>query len=182
MKAVSNRPFIDDLLVILDQGIQLLDCLDDELYSRAFPDLRLSSIGDHYRHHLDHVAAFVRGVDSGKIDYDDRRRDPRIATERVFAMQRTDQLIEKLEPLAREVEEKQIFILHRTRDDDRTRRPIPSCLHRETAFVISHAVHHYAIMAIAARHQGVAPPKNLGVMPSTLRHKKAIAQAEGAAK
>jgi hypothetical protein len=42
---------------------------------------------------------------------------------------------------------------------------------RELEFLLSHTVHHYAIVAILCRLQGIAVDDGFGVAPSTLRHR-----------
>ncbi len=45
-----------------------------------------------------------------------------------------------------------------------------SSLGRELQFLVSHTVHHYALIAIASRMQGIWPKESFGVAPSTLKY------------
>ena len=50
----------------------------------------------------------------------------------------------------------------------------PSTIERELKFLVSHTVHHYAIIALQLRHQGVEPGPEFGVAPSTLRYEQGV--------
>jgi hypothetical protein len=41
---------------------------------------------------------------------------------------------------------------------------------RELQYLLSHTIHHYAIIGSILRAQGVEPGPDFGVAPSTLRH------------
>lgn len=163
----------DDLVAIVEQGRQLLEEIDRECYRAATPNLELASMGDHYRHLLDYIAAFLRGVQAGRIDYDDRRRDQQIATDPCAAVEETMRVRGELLSLEFSRLPSDLQVLQRTREDGVKRPLIRSNVQREITFLISHSMHHYAIIAIAARLQGLRPPSKLGVMPSTLRHRRA---------
>ncbi|MEM7623450.1 MAG: hypothetical protein AAF235_09640, partial [Planctomycetota bacterium] len=46
----------------------------------------------------------------------------------------------------------------------------PSSLGREAAFVLSHTVHHCAMIAVMARSLRIAVPERFGYAPSTVAH------------
>ena len=82
---MKRSPLIDSAIEILRQGETLLLRLDDEKYTRRLPAVFTSAIGGHYRHCLDHFDCLLSGVAAGEVDYDHRRRDPRIENDRAFA-------------------------------------------------------------------------------------------------
>ncbi len=87
---------IHDNVEIVRQGIAALGRLEDELYARpAFPD-GTGSIGSHFRHILDHYQAFFSGLESGRIDYDARERDPDTETNRATARARAEATVREL--------------------------------------------------------------------------------------
>jgi hypothetical protein len=43
---------------------------------------------------------------------------------------------------------------------------------RELQFLVSHTVHHYALIAFILRANGIDPGADFGVAPSTLAHRK----------
>lgn len=160
------RILCDHLIEIMKQGLDLLVELDDETYASPSPELQLASIGDHYRHHLDYIAAFIRGAAEGRIDYDDRRRDQQIATRSDVASDATRQMIEWFGEF--DAAPGEMVVLQRTCKGDGERPAICTRVEREVAFLISHSMHHFAIIALATRLKGKSHPEDLGVMPSTL--------------
>lgn len=162
----------DDLIATMNRGRSFVADLDPDDYAASHPELGLSSVGEHYRHHLDHIAAFVRSAKVGHIDYDDRRRDSRIAGDPARAIEATDRLIDALAALSLDGDLEELTVVHQTRSQQLERPVVSSEPSREFQFLISHAIHHYALMAIAARACGVSVPEELGMAPSTLEHQR----------
>ncbi len=61
------------MVCLLDQLATVVAQLDDSHYRVARAREVSGSVGGHVRHCLDHVAALVRGLDNGHVDYDDGR-------------------------------------------------------------------------------------------------------------
>lgn len=167
---LSNPPpIIIDLISTLEQGKSLVHDMSDSDYVRPPSRLQASSFGAHYRHHIEHVQLLLTGWSEGVVDYDSRPRDACVEQHRDVALSRTDDLIVKLHALTAEDLDRPIEIAHRTSVE---RGPVsaPTTLRRELLFMVSHAVHHYALMKIIAESFGHAPDQDFGVMPSTLAH------------
>jgi len=47
---------------------------------------------------------------------------------------------------------------------------------RELAFVLSHTIHHHAVLGIMARELGVQAPERFGYAPATITHLAPAAQ------
>lgn len=168
---MSQLPhLVRDLIAILHQGGALIGALTPEAY-RGCPDaFKSSSIGAHYRHHLEHVQLLLDGA-GGEVDYDLRRREPVLEQDIQAALGRTEELIAKLRELTEQDLERQITVVHQSSVESSSRPSCTSTLGRELLFVLSHAVHHYALMGIIAQVQGQRPcDESFGVMPSTLRY------------
>jgi hypothetical protein len=52
-----------------------------------------------------------------------------------------------------------------------------SSARRELQFLLSHTVHHYALIAMICRQYGVGVEEDFGVAPSTLKYRRQMAQA-----
>lgn len=170
MSTSSPLPeIVRDLIIALEQGHTLVTALSDEHYRRAPQALEASSIGAHYRHHIEHVQLLVEGVEQELVDYDRRPRDERIEQDRDFALQRTRELIAALEQIDETRLARPLKIAHRTCVQDMG-RCASSNLRRELLFLLSHTVHHYALIKLIAQSFGQAMPRHFGVMPSTLAH------------
>ena len=71
---------------VLRQGEMLLRALDDAAYTTRVPGAFNASVGGHYRHCLDHFQSLLDALDADEVNYDHRKRDPRIETDREFAV------------------------------------------------------------------------------------------------
>ena len=62
---------------VLRQGLALLLELNGESFAAVAPEPYGASIGQHYRHVLDHFLCLESGIATGEFDYDNRQRNPR---------------------------------------------------------------------------------------------------------
>ncbi|MFN7947702.1 MAG: DinB family protein [Blastocatellia bacterium] len=151
---------------ILAQGRDLLRQIDDQLYTSLVPPLFEYGVGSHFRHCLDSYRCFFAGLTTGRIDYDRRERDELIAHHRDCAIARLEDTITQLQHLPLSDYSAQL----------ETRQDSPhwgrTSLERELQFLLSHTVHHYALIALMLRAQGFAPAAEFGVAPSTLEYWK----------
>ncbi|MEM9382025.1 MAG: DinB family protein [Planctomycetota bacterium] len=167
---------VEDNLTVLRQGHDLVRVLDDAAYSQNAPSLALSGVGPHLRHVVDFYERFLTALEAAapddgpyavRIDYDARDRDPRVETDPNHALAVLERTIERL----RAVPEHPIARVEMTLQVRSDGSPwIDSTVARELQSLVSHTVHHYALIAIAVRSQGGAPDPEFGVAPSTLRH------------
>lgn len=160
-------------LAVLDQGERLLEVVSPDTYSAKMPVAFNASIGGHYRHCLDHFTSFHRALDRGVVDYDARDRDPRVETNPDFARQLTRQLRASLETVSPELLTRSISVRTEVSYDAGEPPITQSTLGRELAYIIAHAIHHYALIAVMARLNGVCLDPNFGLAPSTAAYEKA---------
>jgi len=157
--AVSN-------ISCLRQGIEFLNGLPDGLYDRSCEEVFGSTIGGHLRHNLDHYAAFMEGMEPGRVDYDARGRDPFIETHPEAAIHLIESLIAKLGAVSEADLDREVQI---RMDDGGSSGWSRTSFRRELQFLLSHTIHHYALIASIARRFGVARlPAEFGIAPSTL--------------
>ena len=158
---------------LLEDGLRLLERLDDDVYAKTSVLSPHASVGAHLRHCLDFYKAFLSGLDAGRIDYTCRQRDSLIETDRRYAIQEIHQLIAALR------ERLSIFriapILITTEDGSSRESWCGSSVVRELEFLRSHTIHHYSLMAILLRFEEIEPGEEFGVSPSTLRHWQEVA-------
>lgn len=151
------------------QGQDLLASLDRETYAAS--NGGRSPIGAHVRHVVDYYRCFLRGLESGRVDYDARERDPGIEADPERASAAIQDLVDRFKGLDRDGREKPLQIKVDTREDEDLVWS-RSTVARELQFLVSHTVHHYALIAMQLRQQGIDPGKSLGVAPSTLEHQR----------
>lgn len=171
--AVAADPIIQGgstaLSTALGQLAALLEALSDPQYADASPTAFSSSVGNHVRHCLDHVEALLVGAESGMIDYDARERGTPIETDRsaaLAAVRRYQRQLRTLPPTPQTMPIRLTTLL------DSAAQPavVTSTLGREFAFVLSHTIHHSALIGALARTLGVEPPRYFGYAPATIAH------------
>ncbi len=165
----TNR-LIDDNVDALMQALRLISAIDDEAYSTANAPLTKMGIGSHFRHCMDFYTCFASGLETGRINYDLRERNAAVETNRLFAIGKIEAMIETLRSLAPEDGEREVEVISESSASADWSR---SSMKRELQFLLSHTIHHYAIVALSLRVRGIEPGEEFGVAPSTLRHWRA---------
>jgi hypothetical protein len=165
-----------DNIACLEQVVALLQRIDDAAFVRSNADFHKSGFGPHLRHCLDHYEQFLAGLSSGRVDYDARTRDRRVETDRVFALQKIPQIIAGLGRIGPGHGDHPVKVkMDCGGEHAGAEQWTGSTVGRELQFLVSHTVHHYALIAFILRAGGVEPGADFGVAPSTLRHQQAQA-------
>ncbi len=141
---------------------KLLAGIEDRAYTKIDAPMFTSSIGAQLRHCLDFYQSFLSGIRSGKIDYDNRERDKVTENSRARAIERIEKTSEWLWKLSSTDEQIELWV-----KQDSPYWSVSS-VRRELQFLLSHLVHHQALIAVMLRVQGVVPAEELGVAPATL--------------
>ena len=146
----------------------LLAQVPDAVYT-ARPAPHVSgSIGEHVRHCLDHVAAFTTVLGAQRLCYDHRTRSTSDETTTETAIARIDRLLERLVAMTDLDFEAAVTVtalLHK----DGVPMTAPSSIARELAFVVSHTLHHFAVIALLLDRMRVRVPAQFAHAPSTLK-------------
>ena len=79
--AMKTSTLMTDAREVLLQGLTLLFDLDDHRYSKIAGAPFNASIGQHYRHVIEHFQSLTRGSQNGEINYDARERNVRLQSE-----------------------------------------------------------------------------------------------------
>jgi len=163
---------IDRLIGVLRHTRAFIaDLSDDQLYTAVHGAWQGGAIGGHVRHCWDHVAALVEGITTGVVDYDCRERGTAVERERSAALIQIDGLLARLEGLRDAALDRRLEVRAMLAPDEAA-HAMPSTVGREVAFVLSHTIHHQAIMAITAAELGHAVPDGFGYAPSTTAYLK----------
>ncbi|MBY0456681.1 MAG: DinB family protein, partial [Gemmataceae bacterium] len=159
------------LAAALTQLFDLVAGLTDDQYTRKPGGALPSSIGGHVRHNLDHVAALLAGAPAGAIDYDRRDRGTPVETDRQAAMHAAARLEHALLGLAWDDLPAEVTLTALVA----TNRPpvvLATTPQREVAFVLSHTIHHNALIAVLAAAVGATPPAGFGYAPATVAYQR----------
>ena len=164
----NKNPLVGECAQVLRQGIALLEQLDDRLYFETRDLPVRSGVGAHFRHCLDFYNSFLAGVSAGYVDYNRRERDALVERDRAFAATRLRIVIAELESLSITDGAMPLVVALEGAADESAW--CASTVLRELQFLLSHTIHHYALIALLLRLQGFEPDAEFGVNPSTLRH------------
>ena len=164
MPAPPERPravlmhLLDDLAVVLRP-------LSSATYAAApFPGLS-GSVGQHVRHALDHVAGVCAAVPGVALSYDHRARGTTVETDVATALATIRRLKAALAVLPACEDQPMTVTAAIVRDG--APAAAATTLGRELLFVISHTIHHYALIGVLLSTLGVPVPAGFGLAPST---------------
>ena len=147
----------------LRQALQLLGEMDPATYTSPCEEVFSSSIGQHVRHCVEHYEEFLGALRSGReLDYDKRPRDPRVETDMPEAVSRLRKIREEFGSLPGHCQPLRIR-------DCEVDLASESSICREMQFLVSHTVHHFALISVIARLNGLRTPEDFGIAPSTLK-------------
>jgi hypothetical protein len=155
---------------LLARSAELVARLDDDEFCSAAICPGGAGIGPQFRHCADFCRALLDGLASGRIDYDARKRDPLFEANRAYAARELDALADALRALDR-CEDRALAV--------RTEAAVLACsadawcassLRRELFVLLSHTVHHHALVGERLRARGLDPGADFGVAPSTRAH------------
>jgi uncharacterized damage-inducible protein DinB len=151
---------------LLDELADVLRRVSSTTYTaRVFPGVS-GSIGQHVRHILDHVAGLCATGPSGVLSYDRRQRGTDVEADVSAALQTIVRLEAALTRLDR-CDENAPITLSSVLAHGAAPVAVRSTLAREMLFVISHTIHHQALIAVLLSAAGRSVPDTFGLAPST---------------
>ncbi len=157
-------------VAVIEQAEAFLASPAGERYAETCPGIGNASIGQHFRHAIDHFAALLDATDpSSVIAYDQRQRGTDIETSRDAARAKLTEIKVQLADLDEVALEWPVKIRVMVSAEGQEVE-IDSTMVRELAFVTHHAIHHWAISRIAATAMGLDTDPAFGRAPSTLSH------------
>ena len=162
--------------VCVGQALDLLRRVPPDLYQTPSPH-GLSSVGAHIRHILDHYDCVLRGVASGRVDYDARTRDHAVERDPAVAVAHAERIADALEVLSPEDSAREVEVRVDCGESGSANLWSRSSVERELQFLVSHTVHHFALIKALLIGTDIAVPEDFGVAPSTLAHRAKTACA-----
>lgn len=173
---IHTRAAVSANLTVIHQGIRLLDALEVSHYTQRLPLCFNSAIGGHMRHVIDHYTGFLAGLDGAGINYEKRQRDALVEGDPRHAAAVLESVATRLTAFADHAgEPSAILVYSETSPDGET--CVGSSHIRELEFLLSHTIHHYALIAVMARMLGIEPEPTFGIAPSTMRYEQSRAAA-----
>lgn len=159
---------------VLREQITFLELLPRGLFAAAPGNAFAGTIGGHVRHCVDHVVAALDGAASGLVAYDRRARGTAIESDRDAALAALRSCVDRLDSTCADDERQsvRVEIMLSAVGDFET---YDSTLGRELAFVLSHTIHHHALLSAMARDRDLAVPERFCLAPSTQAHRSQAA-------
>ncbi len=173
MKVDPVRSIIIGNLEAIEQGIRLISLVTEEQYVFTGSPYIQSSIGQHFRHVIDMFLVVSYPDDPSIIDYDSRRRGALVETSRDAALSELSVIKVYMNAFladlsdAEEWLDQEVLIKTEVTIDATRAVTLKSNKLRELVFIGAHAVHHYALISVIAKIQGVVLEEAFGVAPAT---------------
>lgn len=163
-----NQP-IQNVFVQLTES---LNQLTNAEYSQPSKILFNASIGQHVRHIIELFLCLENGYISGVVNYEKRKRDYKLETDKNFAIQ-------LLKEIYHRIERPDIDLLMETEDyeDASGVVTIRSNYYREIAYNLEHTIHHMALIRVGITEvSSIVLPDQFGVAYSTIKFRQQCAQ------
>ncbi|MEZ4815456.1 MAG: hypothetical protein R3A80_09670 [Bdellovibrionota bacterium] len=140
----------------------------ETLYSQNISP-QSGTIGAHTRHILDHIDAFIKGCSEYTVNYDIRERDTLTEKDPKAALSRIKKINENIHSInAKCIHTERPLKLAAMTDTNGSFVNIASNLEREFLFIISHTVHHMALIRNLCTQSEFFLNENFGKASSTL--------------
>lgn len=150
----------------------MLAALSDQQYTAKIRTMSNASIGGHTRHVIEFYLELNQGYVCGKVNYDQRKRDHVIENNRLFALQKLEEIVVSLVKPDKRL---QLSASYRFAND--VAFMVPSSYFRELIYNLEHTVHHMALIRIAvAEVSAICLPDDFGLAISTLKFRKSCVQ------
>ena len=153
----------------LSENIDLLRQLTNEEFTQQNPELSNATIGEHMRHIIELFGCLLENYDYGLINYDDRKRDVLLQTDK-------NEAIAIIEKYLLEIDKpnKPLSLTHNCFSSIEL---LQTNYFRELIYNLEHSIHHQALIKVALHSlPHIKIPSSFGVAPSTLEYRKQCAQ------
>lgn len=156
---------------VFAQLTKSLSELTDDEYSRPGRSLD-ASIGQHVRHIIELFQCLDKGYESGVVNYEKRKRDHAIETDRKLAIRLLKEVYERLD-------KPDTNIVLEAEDYENSGVPvtIATNYYREVAYNLEHTIHHMALIRVGIKEVStIVLPEEFGIAYSTIKHRQQCAQ------
>jgi hypothetical protein len=160
---------------VLLQGLGLLFELGDRTYSHIAGTPFNASVGQHYRHVLEHFQSLITGLRAREINYDARERNQRLQSDVTYASIATCDVLRAFKKYTNEALARDCRVINTVGYSASQPSCLESNVSRELAYCIGHAIHHFAIVRLICHEINITVPAEFGVAPSTLKHMNSLA-------
>jgi hypothetical protein len=158
---------------VLLQLASAIEEVPENAYKQKSTLLNGSTIGGHTRHVIEIFQCLLQGYEAGVINYEHRKRDMLIETNKDFAIALLKEISTKI-ALPNKALLLQGFY---STDDAAETSSMQTNFFRELVYNLEHCIHHMALIRVGVQEFSAAVlPSNFGVAPSTIQYKQLCAQ------
>ncbi len=155
---------------LLSQLDQIIGECKDEDFSRPLEELSQATFGQHIRHTLEFFVCLYDARNELKVNYDYRKHDKLIETDKKLAQSLIHSIIEFIENNNTDFE--LVFEASYSEKEEQNQL-MKSSFFRELAYTIEHTIHHMALIKIAVNQSlnYIVLPTSFGIASSTIRYR-----------
>lgn len=149
--------------------------LNKEQYSYPSKTLFGATIGQHVRHILEFYQSALNGLESKMVNYDNRKRNLLIETNKEYAIQ----IIEDINSsLSISMTDESIVLEGNFCAEEGQKMQIQSSFFRELAYCLEHSIHHQALIKVGLLEINCMSyiDDTFGLAPATIRFRNVCAQ------
>src|SRR5687768_16082052 len=151
---------------------ETLNLMADEQYVHQSKSLFNATIGQHTRHIIEMFLCLETGYEEGVVNYENRKRDIRIETDKGFACSLLLKIYSNLNKL-----NKQMVLQASYNEDSDEIIAFQTNYHTEIAYNLEHTIHHMALIKVGiSEFSDIQLPEGFGVATSTMKYRKECAQ------
>ena len=159
---------IQNVFVQLSASLELLT---DEQYTYESKILSNATIGQHVRHIIEMFICLEEGYDCSIVNYENRKRDYIIETQKDVATSLLKKIYEGLNK-----ENKPLVLQGSYNEDTDELIEFDTNYFREIAYNLEHAIHHMALIKVGIREvSDIEIPDGFGVASSTIKFRNECA-------
>ena len=146
--------------------------LTDEQYIQPSKTLFNATIGQHVRHIIELFICLEKGYETGIVNYEKRKRDLVIQTDKDFANRLLQKIYSGLEKSNKKL------LLEANYDEHSVETlTVTTNYYREIIYNLEHTVHHMALIRVGINEVStIEVPEGFGVASSTIKYRKTCAQ------
>jgi uncharacterized damage-inducible protein DinB len=155
--------------------VQLQDALvniSSSQYTQRSQRLSGATIGQHVRHVIELFFCLENGYTQGVVNYENRKRDVQIETDKTMAVALLQNLYSRIEKA-----DTSLLLEFSGDASSATAITISTNYYRELLYNLEHTVHHMALIRVAVTElSDLVLPEGFGVASSTLKYRALCAQ------
>ncbi len=155
---------------VLNELTEVIRQLSNREYTERSVNLSGATIGQHTRHIIELFQCLFNGYLSGIVNYENRKRDIRIETDRDVAVHCIDDILSDI------CKEDKPVILEAVFGGEAI-ISVASSYNRELIYNLEHAIHHMALIRVGIQElTSISLSEKFGVAPSTIEYRTKCAQ------